>query len=321
MLMSYSVRSFLMDSAKNPASAYCISAKAPEDAVRAAREFCQRIFCESHTACGTCLPCRKFEAGNMVDYLEIGVQEGQDQIRIGEVRGIAEFLSGAAYEGGYRCIHVVYAQRLTVQSQNFLLKTIEEPPNNVVFVFSVDAIHKLLPTIRSRCMEMVLESLPRKEVFQQLCKKGIHEQQAAYIAAWAGGSLIQAEKILADEQLAQIRQKATAIALRLATKRNPSMYLLEQDFLSAGKRMPEILYAIASLFADAALWPCSELMLNNPDAVQTIDVLARQFTLPQIQRIIELLNQRTERKLRYPQFRDDLMIKSLIFDILEVRAW
>lgn len=315
--MRYQARTFLMESAAKPASAYMICARGAEDAVQAAREFCQRVFCETHTACGTCLPCRKFLAGNTVDYLELS---GEEQIRIGEVRRIPEFLSSAAYEGGYRCIHIAHAHNLTEQSQNYLLKTIEEPPENVVFVLSLDNKQKLLPTIRSRCMEVQLEALPRQEIFTRLCEEGEEPQQAAYAAAWSGGSMAQARQILSDAELAEIRDHGEKIAVRMSTKRNPSMYLMEQDFLAAGKRMPEMLYALASLFADAALWPCSEERLINPDRSKTVALLHKSFTLAQIQRIIELLNQRSEQKVRFPQLRDDLMLKSLIFDILEVRS-
>lgn len=317
--MRYQARSFLMESAANPASAYLICARGAEDAVQAGREFCQRIFCSTHTAYGECLPCRKFLNHNMVDYLELSGEA--QQIRMGEVRRIPEFLTSSAYEGGYRCIHIAYAHQMTEQAQNYLLKTIEEPPENVVFVLSLDNKQKLLPTIRSRCMEVQLEALPRQEIFEILRHSGAEAEQAAYAAAWSGGSPAQAQQILADAQLADLRDHAEAIAVRLASKRNPSMYRMEQDFLAADKRMPEILYALASLFADAALWPCETEYLKNPDRKKTVALLAQSFTLVQLQRIMELLNQRSEQKLRFPQFRDDLMLKSLIFDILEVKAW
>lgn len=208
---------------------------------------------------------------------------------------------------------------MTEQAQNYLLKTIEEPPENVVFVLSLDNKQKLLPTIRSRCLEVQLEAQPRQEIFEEMLQSGAAEEQAAYAAAWSGGSPAQARQILADEQLADIRSHAEAIAVRLSTKRNPSMYLMEQDFLAAGKRMPEMLYALASLFADAALWPCETEVLKNP-VVKRQSRCSTEFYIVQLQRIMELLNQRCGRKLRFPQLRDDLMLKSLIFDILEVKA-
>ena len=60
-----------------------------------------------------------------------------------------------------------------------------------------------------------------------MLQSGATEEQAAYAAAWSGGSPAQARQILADEQLADIRSHAEAIAVRLSTKRNPSMYLID----------------------------------------------------------------------------------------------
>lgn len=317
MTALYRARDFLMQSAVAPLSAYLLCARGAEDAVQAGREFAQRIFCETHTACGHCLACRKFCAGNQPDYLEI---TAADQIRIGEVRRIPEFLASASYGGGYRCIHIAYASRLTEQAQNYLLKMIEEPPAGVVFLLSLDNKQKILATIRSRCMEVALEPQPREEIAAMLQREGVPAEQAAYAAAWSGGSPAEARRIAADAELSDIRAHAEAIAVRLATKRRPSMFLMEQDFSAAGKRLGELLYALSSLFADAAVWPGGAALLANPDRQQTVALLAQRFTLRQIQRIMELLNQRAETKQRFPQFRDDLLQKSLIFDILEVMA-
>ena len=192
MTALYRARDFLMQSAAAPLSAYLLCARGAEDAVQAGREFAQRIFCETHTACGHCLACRKFAAGNQPDYLEI---TAEDQIRIGEVRRIPEFLASASYGGGYRCIHIAYASRLTEQAQNYLLKTIEEPPAGVVFLLSLDNKQKILATIRSRCMEVALEPQSRGEIAAMLRAEGIPAEQAAYAAAWSGGSPAEARRI------------------------------------------------------------------------------------------------------------------------------
>ena len=79
------------------AAAYLVTSAGEEDAHLAAREIVQRIFCEKKTACGACLACRKFEAGNLIDYLEIDAKGG---IKMEEVRRIPEFLANRAQEGG-----------------------------------------------------------------------------------------------------------------------------------------------------------------------------------------------------------------------------
>lgn len=85
-----------------------------------------------------------------------------------EVRRIPEFLFNRAQEGGARCIFLKNADDLTVQEQNYLLKSLEEPAEGVVFVLSAAQSERLLPTVRSRCIEVRIRPLPKKELVRQL---------------------------------------------------------------------------------------------------------------------------------------------------------
>lgn len=81
---------------------------------------------------------------------------------------------------------------------NYLLKTIEEPPENVVFVLSLDNKQKLLPTIRSRCLEVQLEAQPRQEIFEEMLQKRSGRRAGGL---WCRGQAVlpaQARQILAE---------------------------------------------------------------------------------------------------------------------------
>lgn len=297
------------------AAAYLISAAGEEDARQAARELAGRLFCQHRTACGQCLACRKFRDGNLPDFLELDAKGG---IKMEEVRRIPEFLSNKAMGGGARCILIQNAQELTVQEQNYLLKSLEEPAEDVVFILSAVQEERLLPTVRSRCMEVRVRKMPRQALAGEL-KKSMSEEKADFAAAWAAGSYGQALKIAQDEELAQVRQSAARICMRLAKKKNPSLFEMEKEALSQEERLEELFYAIATYMRDAIYFQ-ENLPLMNPDDRQTVAALAQRFTKPQLYGIMNLALERCERKRRYPQVRSKLIVMGLLFDILEVKG-
>ena len=313
--MQYDLEQLFYESAKDPASAYIVTARGAKDAARAAAEFCMRLFCDSHTGCGACSGCRKFRTGNTIDYLVLGAE---GPVLMDDVRAVPAFLSVASYEKGYRCIHFRDAQNLTPQVQNYLLKSIEEPPEGAVFMFSLDNRERLLPTVRSRCLEIHIPPRPTAALMKML-EGQVPPERMGYAAAWSYGSYAEAEKLARDEELAELRNRAESICVRMATKRNPSFFTMEKDMLSAGKRLTDMLYAMIFLFRDAALYKIGQRQPLNPDKSAAFKRIAQGFTTPQLRCIIDLVVKACERKQESPWLRDDLLVKGLLFDILEVK--
>jgi DNA polymerase-3 subunit delta' len=315
--MRYDPLQAFYESAKNPASAYIVTARGVEDAILAADAFCLRLFCDTHTGCGHCPGCRKFREGNTVDYFTLGREE---PVLMEAVRVIPGFLSVSSYEGGYRCVHIKNAQNLSPQVQNFLLKSIEEPPEGAVFVLSLDNRERLMPTVRSRCLEVRIPPRPKKEL-AGLLKGSVPDERIGFGVEWSNGSYAEAVKIAKDEELMQIRDKAESVCMRLATKRNPSFFTMEKDMLSAGKRFHDMLYAMALLFRDAALQKFGVEQPMNPDKSTAVKRIAQGFTTDKLRCIIDIILRTWEKKQESPWLRDDLLAKGVLFDILEVKAW
>ncbi len=82
------------------------------------------------------------------------------QISVDEARAVPRFLSMTPAEGGWRAVVVDEAQAMNAESQNALLKTLEEPPPRAVLLLVTDAPNRLLPTVRSRCRRLELPPLP-----------------------------------------------------------------------------------------------------------------------------------------------------------------
>ncbi|WP_346798779.1 DNA polymerase III subunit delta' [Halomonas sp. Bachu 37] len=114
-----------------------------------------RMLCASprHQACGRCHSCSMLAAGYHPDLLRIAPEEGKRQIRIDPIREVNRFVAQTAQQGGYRVIVISPAEAMNVAASNALLKSLEEPGGDTLFVLMADVPSRLLPTIRSRCQQ------------------------------------------------------------------------------------------------------------------------------------------------------------------------
>ncbi len=123
------------------------------EATVAALSFAKRLNCEGppgDAACDACLSCRLVASGNHPD-IRVVAPEGLS-IKIDQIREIKrETGYRPRRAGGYRVVIVRDAERMTPEAQNSLLRLLEEPPPNTVFLLTTTNPSGLLPTVRSRC--------------------------------------------------------------------------------------------------------------------------------------------------------------------------
>lgn len=168
-----------------------------------AKRFAASLLCESPSieglACGKCLACNWFEQGNHPDFrllqpdalgeeaeVEDGKKKPSQQITIDQVRGLDEFFNIGTHRGGLRIILVNPAEAMNRSTANSLLKTLEEPAPDTLFLMVSSEPMRLLPTIRSRC-QVVPVPVPSMRLAEKvLADEGI--AQAERWLALAGGS-------------------------------------------------------------------------------------------------------------------------------------
>jgi DNA polymerase-3 subunit delta' len=167
----------------------------------------QSLLCEDpqkgKRACGRCRACSWFALGNHPDYrlivpeslaaepLEEGAEPGKkrsDQIRIEQVRELADFLAVGTHRSGLRVILIYPAEAMNANTQNALLKNLEEPPPGTVFLLVATQSDRLLPTVRSRCLRFVLPPPESAAVLRWLKEEGVEQPESA-LAAVGGAPL------------------------------------------------------------------------------------------------------------------------------------
>jgi len=168
-----------------------------------ARLFAKALNCQKPTAegepCNQCSSCKEIAGGNSLDVLEI---DGASHRGIDDIRQINETVGYAASSGKYKIYIIDEVHMLTKEAFNALLKTLEEPPEKVMFLFATTEPHKVLPTILSRCQRFNLNRIPSDKIcskLQSICKDlniTIEERALKSIADYAEGGLRDAESLL-----------------------------------------------------------------------------------------------------------------------------
>lgn len=192
-----------------------------------ARLLAQSVFCRTHEleeleVCGDCRACRGFHAGTWPDYVEVGVPAGKNVIPIASIvgednrrgrEGLCYELSMSPQASDRRVAVINDAAKMTSESANALLKTLEEPPAHSLILLICDNPDTLLPTIRSRCQIVRFFPLPNADVQEILLAEEMleNDEDAASVASLCEGSLETARQLLSPE----LRKLKSSVAKHL----------------------------------------------------------------------------------------------------------
>ncbi len=149
--------------------------------------------------CNNCDVCREIQEGRSVDVLEI---DGASNRGIEEVRQLREGVRYKPLQGRYKIIIIDEVHMLTEPAFNALLKTLEEPPEQTIFILATTDFHKIPATIVSRCQHFEFRKIPLKDIVSHLVfiteKEGISisEPGLRLIAEASEGSLRDAQSLL-----------------------------------------------------------------------------------------------------------------------------
>jgi len=206
-----------------------------------ARIVTQCLNCErgvSATPCGECGTCRAIEAGRFVDFIEL---DAASRTGVDDMRDLLESTAYTPAEGRYKVYLVDEVHMLSKSAFNALLKTLEEPPEHVKFLFATTEPEKVPLTVLSRCLVFALHHLPGAEIETALARiveaEGLDSEPAALaeLARAARGSMRDALTLL-DQVLAfgGGSLKREEVAAMLGTADRDRVYDL-LDHLAAGE--------------------------------------------------------------------------------------
>jgi DNA polymerase-3 subunit gamma/tau len=168
-----------------------------------ARIFAKALNCASVDAptpepCGTCTPCKEIAAGISPDVIEI---DGASNRGIDDIRELRERVRYTPTSCRFKVYYIDEVHMLTTEAFNALLKTLEEPPAHVKFLFATTEPHKVIATITSRCLRFDLRRIPTATIAERLREmaeaEGIAAEPGALtlVARCGEGSMRDAQSI------------------------------------------------------------------------------------------------------------------------------
>jgi len=153
---------------KRIAQAYLFSGTRGVGKTTVARILAKALNCEQGPTgmpCGICVNCMEIAQGHSVDVIEI---DGASNTSVDDVREIRENVKFTPFKGAYRVYIIDEVHMLSNSAFNALLKTLEEPPPHVVFIFATTEIHKIPATILSRCQHYNFRRIAKTEIIARL---------------------------------------------------------------------------------------------------------------------------------------------------------
>ena len=262
------------------------------------------------TPCGVCDNCREIAGGNSLDVIEI---DGASNNSVEDVRQLRENVRYAPAKGRYKIYLIDEVHMLSSAAFNALLKTLEEPPEHVKFIFATTEPQKVLATILSRCQRFDLHRIPANLIAQHLQfiakKEKITLQPAAAhaIARGAEGGLRDAESMLdqlvafCGEKIAESdvlnvfgftsEQTVSDLTGRILRGETPEAIDLLHEQSEAGKDMMRLMADLIAYLRDLLVFKAKPDALNedvDPDVQKS---LAAHAELISTDRLLELIDQ------------------------------
>lgn len=189
--------------------AYIINGEAGSGKRTIANAFAATLQCETgdDNACGKCKSCIQAAGGNQPDIIWVS-HEKLNSIGVDDIREqVVNDVEIKPYSSRYKVYIINEADKLTVQAQNALLKTLEEPPEYAVIMLLTTNSEALLQTILSRCVVLNLRAVDDREIRAYLMsQKQIPDYQADIAIAFAQGNIGKALKLASTEEFDELRR-------------------------------------------------------------------------------------------------------------------
>ena len=289
------------------------------------KEFIARIFamalqCEKGGTepCGECHSCKQAMSNNQPDIIYIG-HEKPNTIGVEDIRGQINNDIGIKPYSSPRKIYIMNeGEKMTVQAQNALLKTLEEPPEYAVILILTTNVEALLPTILSRCVVLNMKPVPDAKVKKYLMEElGVPDYKANICVAFARGNIGKAKLLASSEEFEKVKDEAITLV-----KYINDMEI--NEIVKAIKKITEYKFDVNDYLDILSVWYRDVLLykatkdINSlifKDELQQIRRVADRSTYEGIETIVNALQQAKRRLEANVNF--DLTMELLLLTIKE----
>jgi DNA polymerase-3 subunit delta' len=209
---------------------------------------------------------------------------------VDDVRNIIEEVSKKPFEGEKKVIIIHEGNKLTIQAQNALLKTIEEPPIGVHIIILCESLELILDTIKSRCEIYKLTPLTKEELYEyiRIKKFDFNENDIKSAIAFSEGIPGRVDRYFNDNNLKELRSKIIEL-IRDLNKNNVEIILQhEENFIGLKDNKEEVLNILGGFIRDILIHKEVENknFIINGDKIDDINELTKEMSFRKLNNMI-----------------------------------
>jgi DNA polymerase-3 subunit delta' len=260
----------------DPGHAYLFTGPAGIGKKSFARAFAQALLCENPDdagACGHCASCRYFERGIHADYRVLELADKEKNIKVERVRQQVCSDLSMHPQFGQRKVYLIDADSLNEQGQNTLLKSLEEPPDYVVFILLATGPERLLPTVLSRVVNIAMQRYGEAELVEILKQAGHSEaDRLSFFVRYANGLPGSAIELAGSANYVDLRNDTAELFFSLAGRSRTSLLTDGYSYFDDQRESTGLIFDIfASLIRDQLVLA----RLNDADQLVNHDLANR----------------------------------------------
>lgn len=272
---------------------------------------------EDNKPCGTCTSCRKVESGNHPN-IDV-IRPTGASIKIKQVRELITRVAKKPYESGYKVVILEEADKMTQDAQDAFLKTLEEPPEQTIFILLVQNQNSLLPTVLSRCQVFNIRKISKQQIEKYLFENyKLDKEQITFAAASANGIIGRAIEILNNKELQDLRKLYVSLAGKFANGSYTEISMAAAELAESKAEAERLLDFMLSWYRDILIYKqnCEKQVLLNSDHADIIERQAQMLDENKLNRIIEII----KRTISYVNHNVGIKnsVDSMLLNIMEV---
>ena len=233
---------------------------------------------------------------NSPDYIEI--KPDGNSIKIAQIRKLQSDILVKPYKS-YKIYVIDEAQKMTVEAQNALLKTLEEPPKYAIIILITDNKESLLDTIKSRCEIIKFTPIPMQEVASYLTMNGIDSKRASLLANFSRGSMKKAIELSESEEFHLMREEVQKYVETFLNGNLIEIMDIQSNIEKYKDQITNVLDLLINYFRDIMMVKenVDNSMIINLDRLIFVKNMSNKTTYSQLSKIIDIIEE-TKNKLR-----------------------
>lgn len=230
------------------------------------------------------------------EYVDIiNYKSSKASFGVDDVRDIIEEVSKKPFEGEKKVIIIHEGNKLTIQAQNALLKTIEEPPVGVHIILLCESLELILDTIKSRCEIYKLTPLTKDELYKYISHKGFNysDNEIKSAIAFSEGIPGRIDRYFNDDSLKELRNKVLQLIKDLNQKDMEFILEQEDNFIGLKDNKEEVLNILGSFIRDILIHKEveNEDFIINSDKLNDIKELTKDMSFRKLNNMIKTIEE------------------------------